>query len=77
LPVRDYQGFSEDWHRRRFSVKPGITCLWQIYGRTSLSLPFEKWMQLDMEYIDHWSLALDFKILAQTIPAVLRGRGAC
>jgi len=63
--------------RRRFSVKPGITCLWQIYGRDALSLPFEKWMQLDMEYIDHWTLWLDFKILALTIPVVIRGRGAC
>ncbi|MFZ5448199.1 MAG: sugar transferase [Thermodesulfobacteriota bacterium] len=76
LPVRDYKGFSQDWHRRRFSVKPGITCLWQVYGRTSLTLPFEKWMQMDMEYIDHWSLVMDLKILAQTIPAVLKGRSA-
>jgi exopolysaccharide biosynthesis polyprenyl glycosylphosphotransferase len=76
LPVRDYEGFSKDWHRRRFSVKPGITCLWQIYGRSSLSMPFEKWMNMDMEYIDHWSLGLDLKILAQTIPAVMKGRGA-
>jgi exopolysaccharide biosynthesis polyprenyl glycosylphosphotransferase len=76
LPLRDYAGFSQDWHRRRFSVKPGITCLWQIYGRGSLGLPFEKWMQLDMEYIDHWSLWLDFKILARTIPAVLNAKGA-
>ncbi|HLD48118.1 MAG TPA: sugar transferase [Desulfobaccales bacterium] len=76
LPLRDYAGFSQDWHRRRFSVKPGITCLWQIYGRSSLSLPFEKWMQMDMDYIDRWSLGLDFKILAQTLPAIIHGRGA-
>ena len=76
LPLRDYAGFSQDWHRRRFSVKPGITCLWQVYGRSSLSLPFEKWMQMDMDYIDHWSLWLDCKILAQTLPAVIHGRGA-
>ena len=74
LPVRDYQGFRQDWQRRRFSVRPGITCLWQINGRSSV--PFEKWMQLDMEYIDHWSLGLDFKILAKTIPAVIKGAGA-
>lgn len=74
LPLRDYQGFDQDWHRRRFSVPPGITCLWQVNGRSSL--PFEKWMELDMQYIDHWSLQLDFKILMQTIPAVLRGTGA-
>ena len=74
LPVRDYKGFDQDWHRRRLSVRPGITCLWQISGRCSV--PFEKWMELDMEYIDHWSLWLDFKILAKTIPAVLNGSGA-
>jgi exopolysaccharide biosynthesis polyprenyl glycosylphosphotransferase len=74
LPVRDYNGLDQDWQRRRFSVRPGITCLWQVNGRSSV--PFEKWMQLDMEYIDHWSLGLDFKILAKTIPAVLKGAGA-
>jgi exopolysaccharide biosynthesis polyprenyl glycosylphosphotransferase len=74
LPWRDYQGFDKDWQRRRFSVRPGITCLWQINGRSSA--PFEKWMQLDMEYIDGWSLWLDVKILFMTIPAVLRGVGA-
>jgi len=74
LPVRDYNGFSEDWHRRRFSVRPGITCLWQCNGRSNVS--FEHWMELDMTYIDHWSLWLDLKILTQTVPAVLRGSGA-
>ena len=74
LPVRDYEGFSEDWHRRRFSVRPGITCLWQVNGRSTI--PFEQWMELDMEYIDGWSLWLDFKILARTIPAVLKSFGA-
>jgi exopolysaccharide biosynthesis polyprenyl glycosylphosphotransferase len=74
LPVRDYQGFEQDWQRRRFSVRPGITCLWQVNGRSSC--PFEKWMQLDMQYIDQWSLGLDFKILFMTIPAVVRGAGA-
>lgn len=74
LPVRDYEGFDEDWHRRRFSVKPGITCLWQCNGRSNCS--FDHWMELDMEYIDNWSLGLDLKILILTIPAVLRGSGA-
>jgi lipopolysaccharide/colanic/teichoic acid biosynthesis glycosyltransferase len=74
LPVRDYEGFDDDWHRRRFSVRPGITCLWQIDGRSAI--PFEKWMELDMEYIDQWSLWMDFKILAKTIPAVIKGAGA-
>ncbi len=74
LPVRDYNGFSQDWHRRRFSVRPGITCLWQINGRSSVT--FEKWMNLDMEYIDQWSLMLDFRILLRTIPAVFEGSGA-
>jgi exopolysaccharide biosynthesis polyprenyl glycosylphosphotransferase len=74
LPVRDYNGFDQDWQRRRFSVRPGITCLWQVNGRSAIS--FDKWMELDMQYIDHWSLGLDFKILAKTIPAVVRGSGA-
>jgi exopolysaccharide biosynthesis polyprenyl glycosylphosphotransferase len=74
LPVRDYEGFSEDWQRRRFSVRPGITCLWQVNGRSSIS--FETWMQLDLQYIDQWSLWLDLKILARTVPAVLKGSGA-
>ena len=74
LPVRDYQGFHQDWQRRRFSVRPGITCLWQVNGRSAI--PFEKWMELDMQYIDQWSLGLDFKILAKTIPAVIKGAGA-
>jgi exopolysaccharide biosynthesis polyprenyl glycosylphosphotransferase len=74
LPVRDYEGFNQDWQRRRFIVRPGLTCLWQINGRSSVS--FEKWMQLDMQYIDKWSLRLDLEILLRTIPAVLRGSGA-
>jgi exopolysaccharide biosynthesis polyprenyl glycosylphosphotransferase len=74
MSIRDFELFREDWHRRRFSVRPGITCLWQVNGRNSI--PFEQWMELDMQYIDKWSLWLDFKILAKTIPAVLRGSGA-
>ncbi len=74
MSLRDYQLFDKDCHRRRFSVKPGITCLWQVNGRSSI--PFEQWMELDLQYIDKWSLWLDLKILAQTVPAVLRGTGA-
>ena len=57
--------------RRRLSMKPGITCLWQVNGRNSI--PFEKWMELDRNYIDNWTLWLDMKILFQTIPAILKG----
>ena len=74
LPIRDFEGFDQDWHRRRFSVSPGMTCLWQVSGRSSL--PFERWMELDMEYIDRWSLWLDLRILLLTIPSVLKGVGA-
>ncbi len=74
LPVRDYKGFNEDWQRRRFSVRPGLTCLWQIQGRSSLS--FEDWMKLDMQYIDQWSFWLDLRILLLTLPAVIKEKGA-
>ncbi len=77
LQVRDYELFETfcgDWQRRRFSVRPGITCLWQIKGRSSTT--FEKWMELDLQYIRTWSLWLDLEILAKTVPAVLRGSGA-
>lgn len=74
LPVRDYKGFSEDSHRRRLSVRPGITCSWQVEGRSFI--PFEQWMRLDLQYIDKWSFWLDLRILLKTIPAVLRGSGA-
>jgi exopolysaccharide biosynthesis polyprenyl glycosylphosphotransferase len=74
MAVRDFEGFNEDWQRRRFSVRPGITCLWQISGRNLI--PFQKWMELDLQYIEHWTLWLDLKILARTIPAVLKGIGA-
>lgn len=74
LPVRDFERFNEQWQKRRFSVKPGLTCLWQVHGRHEIS--FEHWMELDLQYIDNWSLKLDFEILLKTIPAVLRGSGA-
>jgi exopolysaccharide biosynthesis polyprenyl glycosylphosphotransferase len=74
LPIRDYNYFNRDWHRRRFSVRPGVTCLWQAYGRHNIK--FDQWMKLDMEYIDRWSLFLDIKILIKTITAVMKGSGA-
>ena len=74
MSLRDYKLFEQDWPRRRFSVKPGITCLWQIRGRNSI--PFDQWMKLDLMYIDKWSIWLDLKILAKTVPAVIRGTGA-
>ena len=64
----------ERWQRRRLRMKPGLTCLWALEGRSGLT--FARWMKLDMDYIDHWSLGLDFKILLRTIPRVLLGRGA-
>lgn len=68
--VRQY----EAWHRRRFSMRPGLTCLWQVKGRREIG--FSEWMEMDLEYLDHWSLWLDFEILIKTIPAVLFGHGA-
>jgi lipopolysaccharide/colanic/teichoic acid biosynthesis glycosyltransferase len=65
----------EDWQRRKLSVKPGITCLWQVKGRSDIT-DFDEWVKLDLEYIDTWSLWLDLKILLLTIPAVLLRRGA-
>ncbi|MBM3333097.1 sugar transferase [Candidatus Sumerlaeota bacterium] len=62
------------WQRRRLSMKPGITCLWQVSGRSKLS--FETWVKLDLQYIDNWSLLLDFKILLRTVVAVLKHEGA-
>ena len=74
LPLRDYAGFDQDWQRRRFSVLPGITCLWQVTGRSNIE--FDRWMELDMQYIDDWSFWLDLKILLRTIPSVFKGVGA-
>jgi exopolysaccharide biosynthesis polyprenyl glycosylphosphotransferase len=62
------------WQRRRFSMKPGITCLWQVNGRNNIA--FEDWMKLDLEYLDNWSLWLDAKILLKTVPVVIFGIGA-
>jgi lipopolysaccharide/colanic/teichoic acid biosynthesis glycosyltransferase len=64
----------ESWQYRRLSMKPGISGLWQVSGRNTVD--FEKWMKLDLQYIDNWSLKLDFIIILRTLPAVLLGRGA-
>jgi lipopolysaccharide/colanic/teichoic acid biosynthesis glycosyltransferase len=75
LPVDEVRKFDDPAYRRRLSVKPGLTCLWQISGRNNIS-DFRDWVKLDLEYIDNWSLWLDFKILCLTIPVVLSGSGA-
>ncbi|HYV64672.1 MAG TPA: sugar transferase [Myxococcales bacterium] len=62
------------WQRRRLSVRPGLTCIWQVSGRSGIS--FEQWMYMDIQYIDHWSLLRDIQLIFQTVPAVLTGRGA-
>src|ERR1700736_209453 len=75
LPVYEVEKFENTAQRRRLSVKPGLTCLWQISGRNQVR-DFRDWVRLDLDYIDRWSLALDFKILLRTIPAVIMGLGA-
>jgi exopolysaccharide biosynthesis polyprenyl glycosylphosphotransferase len=73
-PIPEEVAQYQRWQRRRLAMKPGLTCLWQISGRNNVD--FERWMQLDLEYIDSWSPMLDLKILLKTIPVVLSGKGA-
>lgn len=75
LPVDEVKRFNDLAHRRRLSVKPGLTCLWQVSGRNEVR-DFKDWVRLDLEYIDNWSLWLDLKILWWTIPAVFAGSGS-
>ena len=75
LPLYEVEQFEKSEHRRRLSVKPGITCTWQAGGRNQIT-SFEDWVRMDLEYIDNWSLWLDFKLLIKTVPAVLFSRGA-
>jgi exopolysaccharide biosynthesis polyprenyl glycosylphosphotransferase len=75
LPVDEVRRFDDVAHRRRLSVKPGLTCLWQVNGRNEVK-NFKDWVRLDLEYIDNWSIWLDVKILFRTIPVVLLGTGA-
>lgn len=74
LPWRDVARITRPSDMRRFSMRPGLTCLWQVQGRSNID--FVRWVELDLEYIDQWSLALDALILIKTIPAVLRADGA-
>src|SRR5258706_518138 len=73
-PIPEEVAAYHRWHRRRLSMKPGLTCLWQVSGRNNVD--FDRWMQMDLQYIDNWSPSLDLKILLRTIPALLSGRGA-
>jgi exopolysaccharide biosynthesis polyprenyl glycosylphosphotransferase len=75
LPIYEVEKFQDMAQRRRLSVKPGMTCLWQISGRNQV-VDFREWVRLDLDYIDRWSLGLDFKIMLRTIPAVISGLGA-
>jgi exopolysaccharide biosynthesis polyprenyl glycosylphosphotransferase len=75
LPLDEVKRFDDLAHRRRLSVKPGLTCLWQVSGRNTIT-DFREWVRLDLQYIDNWSYWLDLRILARTVPAVLRGTGA-
>ena len=75
LPVDEVRRFNDLAHRRRLSVKPGLSCLWQIGGRNEVR-SFDDWVRLDLEYIDNWSIWLDLKILFLTIPVVVLGKGA-
>jgi exopolysaccharide biosynthesis polyprenyl glycosylphosphotransferase len=74
-PIPEEVASYHRWHRRRLSMKPGLTCLWQVSGRNQIQ-DFDHWMKLDLQYIDNWSPSLDLKILLRTIPAVLSGKGA-
>ena len=74
MSMRDVDLFDRGIQRKRFSVQPGLTCLWQISGRSNL--PFEKWLELDLEYIENWTFWFDVKILIKTLPAVLYSKGA-
>lgn len=74
MSIRDVELFDRGIQRKRFSVKPGLTCIWQISGRSNLT--FDQWLELDLKYIDNWSLFLDFTILIKTIPVVLFSKGA-
>lgn len=74
-PLPDEVKKYDNWQRRRLSMRPGITCIWQVEGRNKIT-DFNEWTKLDLQYIDHWSILGDFKILLKTVPIVLLGVGA-
>jgi lipopolysaccharide/colanic/teichoic acid biosynthesis glycosyltransferase len=74
-PLPEEVAHYKRWQKRKLSMKPGITCLWQISGRNN-NVEFDDWMKLDLKYIDNWSLKLDMEIFLKTIPVVLLGKGA-
>jgi lipopolysaccharide/colanic/teichoic acid biosynthesis glycosyltransferase len=73
MSLRDAHALQSRWQKRRFSVKPGLTCVWQATGRHEVD--FEQWMKLDLHYIDNWSIKLDFELMLKTVPAMIRGTG--
>ena len=75
LPIYEVEKFELLAHRRRLSMKPGLTCIWQVRGRNTVT-QFEDWVRMDLEYIDNWSLGLDLYLLLRTVPVVLTGCGA-
>jgi lipopolysaccharide/colanic/teichoic acid biosynthesis glycosyltransferase len=75
LPLYEVEKFETTAQRRRLSMKPGITCLWQVSGRNNIT-SFDHWVKLDLDYIDNWNLWLDAKILFRTVPVVMFGWGA-
>ena len=75
LPIYEVEKFENTAQRRRLSMKPGLTCLWQVSGRNNIT-DFNQWVKLDLEYIDNWNLWLDAKILLRTVPVVFFGWGA-
>jgi lipopolysaccharide/colanic/teichoic acid biosynthesis glycosyltransferase len=74
LPVQEAHG-NEWWHRRRLCMPPGLTCFWQVQG--DHHMPFRQWAQLDLKYIDQWSVMLDLKLIASTLSVLVRGKGWC
>ena len=75
LPIYEVEKFELLAHRRRLSMKPGLTCIWQVRGRNIVT-NFDDWVRMDLDYIDNWSIGLDFYLFCMTVLVVLTGRGA-